>query len=187
MDHLRDGIGLRGYGQRDPKLEFKKEGFDMFQAMESSVNHSVLQKLFQTNFRQPEADVQLLEAAEMRRFQQRQRSMVTQHPDYDPGLSDEAIEPPVEAPPVDTTALSAVRAKGPSSRRRGAAPSSSASSEPASSEASEASPREDPPSEHLQPVRRSGPKIGRNDPCPCGSGKKYKVCHGQSGAESENA
>ena len=184
MDHLRDGIGLRGYGQRDPKLEFKKEGFDMFQAMEGSVNHTVLQKLFQTNFKQPEEDVQLMEAAEMRRFQQRQKSMVTQHPDYEPGLGDEALDPPVDAPPVDTTALSAVRVKAPSSRRRGSAPPPAAAPE-----AVDATPGEEATvtSESLQPVRRSGPKIGRNDACPCGSGKKYKVCHGQPGGEAEDA
>jgi preprotein translocase subunit SecA len=185
MDHLRDGIGLRGYGQRDPKLEFKKEGFDMFQAMEGSVNHSVLQKLFQTNFKQPEEDVQLMEAAEMRRFQQRQKSMVTQHPDYEPGLGDEALEPPVDAPPVDTTALSAVRVKAPSARRRGSAPPPAAAPE-----AVDAAPLDEGAAiaaESLQPVRRSGPKIGRNDACPCGSGKKYKVCHGQPGAEADDA
>ncbi|MEZ4390033.1 MAG: preprotein translocase subunit SecA [Polyangiales bacterium] len=189
MDHLRDGIGLRGYGQRDPKLEFKKEGFDMFQAMEASVNSTVLQKLFQTSFRQPEEDVQLLEAAEMRRFQQRQRSMVTQHPDYDPGLSDEALDPPADAPPVDTSTLSAVRGRAPSSRRRGSSPPAAGAPEAVPSEppAADAEAAAAPASEHLQPVRRSGPKIGRNDACPCGSGKKYKVCHGQPGADADGS
>ena len=168
----------------------------MFKAMENSVNSNVLQKLFQTSFRKPEEDVQLLEAAEMRRFQQRQRSMVTVHPDYDPGLSDEAIPSPTEAAPIDTSGLSAVRGRAPSSRRRGGAASSPAPSPSETSEPAEPSgeaPAEPVSTEGMQTVRRSGPKIGRNDPCPCGSGKKYKVCHGQTGAEgaeppkSENA
>ena len=92
--------------------------------------------------------------------------------------------PPTEAAPIDTSSLNAVRGRAPSSRRRGAsAPSPATSDAPEAAPAEGEQPAEPASTEGMQTVRRSGPKIGRNDPCPCGSGKKYKVCHGQAGAE----
>ncbi|MBI5518363.1 MAG: preprotein translocase subunit SecA [Deltaproteobacteria bacterium] len=187
MDHLRDGIGLRGYGQRDPKLEYKKEGFEMFRAMVTTVNGGVLQRLYRMEFRRPE-DVDRLEAEEARRLAERQRRMVLSHIDEDEGLAG-ALEG--LAGGVDPSALEAIRTRAPRSRRnRGGAPASepppSSAQAPGGAVAPEGAASEDAsaegerPAAVMDPVRRSGPKVGRNDPCPCGSGKKYKKCHGAS-------
>jgi preprotein translocase subunit SecA len=108
MDHLRDGIGLRGYGQKDPLIEYKREGFDMFSSMMDRIKSDVLDRLFR---------VQAVRG-------------------------EEPPPPPVAAPPPRMIL------------NRG--------EEPAASPA----------------VQRHADKVGRNDPCPCGSGKKYKKCHG---------
>jgi len=110
MDHLKEGIGLRGYGQRDPKQEYQREGFEMFGEMLASMKADVLERLFK--FQPPE-----------------------------PVRVDEP--PPVAKPRPQRMVLN-----------RGE------EAEPA-------------------PARRDAPKVGRNDPCPCGSGQKYKRCHGR--------
>lgn len=107
MDQLRDGIGLRGYGQKDPLAEYKREGFDMFSGMMDLIKTDALERLFKVQVVQGE------------------------HPDE----VDEAAQP-------KQISLN---------RGEGAAPKT---------------------------VYRAEEKVGRNDPCPCGSGKKYKKCHG---------
>ncbi|MEW6056093.1 MAG: preprotein translocase subunit SecA [Bdellovibrionota bacterium] len=109
MDHLRDGIGLRGYGQKDPLLEYKKEGFNYFNMMYTQISYDVVRKLF---------EVQVQREEEIQQIQPKAQPMTFSHGD----------EP---------------------------------ASQPARVERSD-----------------DGDKIGRNDPCPCGSGKKYKKCHG---------
>lgn len=185
MDHLRDGIGLRGYGQRDPKLEFKKEGFEMFTAMMNTVNAGVLQKLFHIEFEQ-EADIERLEREEQRRYDERQRSMVTQH-GGESGIDETSELDLVNALSrlgLDPSQITTVRRSVPAARsRRGATASVPP---PASRDAASAATdrAEAPAAEAIQVVRRAQPRIGRNDPCPCGSGKKYKKCHGAEGAEA---
>jgi preprotein translocase subunit SecA len=191
MDHLRDGIGLRGYGQKDPKLEFKKEGFDMFTAMMVSVNGGVLQKLFQTQLNRAQ-DVERLEEREQRIAHEREASMQYAHADSD-GLEDEAaMQAALESLGLEASQVQAVRRGGPSSRnRRGGSQGQSMPPAPVSSDAppAEGSAASEPPAsaEFIQPVRRSGPKVGRNDVCPCGSGKKYKACHGAKPADDAEA
>jgi preprotein translocase subunit SecA len=109
MDHLRDGIGLRGYGQKDPLIEYKREGFDMFSSMMDRIKSDVLDRLFR---------VQAVKG-------------------------EEQPPPAVAAPPPPRMILN-----------RGEEPAAPTT------------------------VQRQADKIGRNDPCPCGSGKKYKKCHG---------
>ncbi|MGH9382437.1 MAG: SEC-C metal-binding domain-containing protein [Thermoanaerobaculia bacterium] len=116
LDHLKEGIGLRGYGQRDPLQEYKRESFELFQAMKERVEDTILKTLFRL---EPVSEEQLAE-------QQRRR-----------------------------------RLAGPATRFQLSAPPK------------EASGRQRPAT-----VVRDGEKVGRNDPCPCGSGKKYKKCHG---------
>jgi len=186
MDHLRDGIGLRGYGQKDPKLEFKKEGFDMFTAMMNSVNDGVLQKLFQTQLQRAQ-DVERLEEREQRIAHEREASMQFAHADSD-GLEDEAaMQAALEALGLEASQVQTVRRSGPSSRgRRGASQSPAGAAPPSDAPEPSASlepPAPSVPAEMILPVRRSGPKVGRNDPCPCGSGKKYKACHGAKPAD----
>jgi preprotein translocase subunit SecA len=115
LDHLKEGIGLRGYAQRDPLNEYKRESFELFEAMKERIEDDIIQKLFRY---EPMTEEQMLE---QRRRQQR------------------AAPPRIElsAPP---------KVEGPQRPQ---------------------------PSSNNKDV-----KIGRNDPCPCGSGKKYKKCHG---------
>ena len=108
MDHLRDGIGLRGYGQKDPLIEYKREGFDMFSSMMDRIKSDVLERLFR---------VQAVKGEQ---------------------------QPPSPIPASPPRMI----------LNRGDEPAAPIS------------------------VHRQADKVGRNDPCPCGSGKKYKKCHG---------
>ncbi|NMC70393.1 MAG: preprotein translocase subunit SecA [Myxococcales bacterium] len=112
MDHLRHGIGLRGYGHRDPKQEYKKEGYAMFVATMGSTQTNVLKKLFRVQVQRKE-DVDKM---------------------------------------VPRTRRRVVEGRGGEARQTGAAQQARGAN------------------------LRAGPKVGRNDPCPCGSGKKYKKC-----------
>lgn len=107
MDHLKEGIGLRGYGQKDPLVEYKKEGFTLFQLMDEQVKTDVITKLYR---------VQITREEQVEKLQPKEQEMHFHH-----GNQEES---------------------------------------------------------QLAPVKRDEEKVGRNDPCPCGSGKKYKKCHG---------
>ena len=131
MDALRDGIGLRGYGQRDPKLEYKREGFEMFQAMLFQIRESVFRAL--TRIR-----VQI--------------EPIPAEPEQ------QEVEVPVEEPQ-----------HSPVSREYRHKESNSQLSYSSGGSISE-----DP-----KKPAKAAPRIGRNDLCPCGSGKKYKKCCGQ--------
>src|SRR5579864_3785843 len=113
IDHLKEGIGLRGYGQRDPLVEYKKESFDLFQEMMERIQDRVVKYLWRM-------EIVLEQEQETQRVQ---RSLPPQKPKQQPMFF------------------------------------SSGTTEP-------------------QTVKRKEAKVGRNDPCPCGSGKKYKKCHG---------
>jgi preprotein translocase subunit SecA len=127
MDYLRQGIYLRGYAQKQPKQEFKREAFELFQLMLERVKHEIIQMLARVRIRS-ENEVQALEEQQQRQAQARQLQF--QHAEAG-GLA-AGEEPPAEPLPMPQTT-----------------------------------------------VHRDAPKVGRNDPCPCGSGKKYKHCHGQ--------
>jgi preprotein translocase subunit SecA len=133
LDHLKGGIGLRAYGQRDPLVEYKKEAFTAFETMMNEVREEFVQRFFRVQL-QPQAAQQVIETAP-----RAPRQMVAQHAEA------EAFGGGVAAPPEE-------------------APSAAPVARPAQSAA------------QAQPVR-TGPRVGRNDPCPCGSGKKYKKCH----------
>jgi len=137
MEHLRDGIGLRGYGQRDPKQEYKKEGYDVFITMIAATSSNVCSKLFKASVRK-ENDIERMEREDAEKHAAQQRAMQMRHGGELAG----GDEPPAAAAP-----------------RPAARPQ---------------------PRVQVQPVRREGPKIGRNDPCPCGSGQKFKKCHGEA-------
>jgi len=112
MDHLKEGISLRGYGQRNPLQEYQKEGFAMFEEMIGKIQEDAVQKIF---------TVQIARQDDLARQQDRRRRQQERLVMSGGGVA------------------------------RPATP---------------------------KPARRDGTKIGRNDPCPCGSGKKYKKCHG---------
>ncbi len=145
MDYLRQGIGLRGYAQRNPKQEYKREAFQMFQSLLERIKRDSTTMLMQLEL-QPEAPLPDLELAP-----QAPPQMQFSHPEAGNALDDgQAAEQHAAA---DATAL--------------------AQAEQAAAAATEGD------AGKPQPYRRETPKIGRNDPCWCGSGKKYKHCHGK--------
>jgi preprotein translocase subunit SecA len=132
IDHLKEGIGLRGYGQRDPLVEYKKESFELFTLMKERIEDQSVQYLFRLQ----------------------------------PVVREVAQE---EAAPI-AVGEGRPRPAGLPSRRN---PSYNYSYGAAASGGQDAK---------VETVQRQAPKVGRNDPCPCGSGKKYKKCHGAGGA-----
>ena len=138
MEHLREGIYLRGYGQKDPKKEYKKEGFDLFSQMMHTIQVNTARKLFRVQIQRPEAELPAMQA--------KQRKLVMQHPSAEQA------------------------AAGQESSAQAAEPAGSAAYGKAA-DGGEV--------QKVKTVRRDQPKVGRNDPCPCGSGKKYKKCHGR--------
>jgi preprotein translocase subunit SecA len=142
MEHLREGIYLRGYGQKDPKKEYKKEGFELFAQMMQNIQVNTGRKLFRVQIQRQEAEIPAMQA--------RQRRMVESHA---------------------AAATSGADTVGQAQEPAG----SSAYGKAADGGATAAKPKT---------VRREQPKVGRNDPCPCGSGKKYKKCHGRDETEA---
>ncbi len=136
MDHLKEGIGLRGYGQRDPLIEYKKESFDMFEAMWDRIEEEIVRVLY---LLQPVREPSALEM----RPQGRPLRLTFNDPSEAPA----AFEP--RERPVNV---------GPRRESQGGVDAA------------------------VKTVRRATEKVGRNDPCPCGSGKKYKKCCGAAGA-----
>src|SRR4051812_22868356 len=148
LDHLKEGIGLRGYGQRDPLVEYKKESFDLFQAMKDRVDEEIVRYLW---WLRPVLNEEAAPVAP--RPAPRRAPLILN----DPGA--EAAAALVFGAP------------------RSAAPNTAA---PARSTGvqQQQPPRVGGDDAPIKTVRRDEPKVGRNDPCPCGSGKKYKKCHG---------
>ena len=160
MDALRDGIGLRGYGQRDPKKEYQKEGFEYFLELMQTVKSSIVNKMFHFEIER-EDEVERLEERRRAQAEEQQERLQLMHAAAD---GHEAEPPPEEAPAEPTG----------SRRERRAA----ASGAPGGSSSR-------PAPQPAQTVRRARPKVGRNEPCWCGSGKKYKQCHMRSDATTQ--
>ena len=132
MDYLRQGIHLRGYAQKDPKQEYKREAFGMFSDMLGSIKTEVTTILSKVQVNSEE-DVEAVDE------QRRSTAEVEyQHADASTISDNEPVDSELAAKPLDG---------------------------------------EDPVAQ--EPFVREGQKIGRNEPCPCGSGKKYKACHGR--------
>jgi preprotein translocase subunit SecA len=148
MEALREGIGLQGYGQKDPKKEYKKAGFSLFAEMMDRIQSNTVTKLFKVQIQQDE---------EVPQMQQKQRQLVEK------GAANKSEEENAEQDAAQATA----QRGGRRGQRRGAAPAAGTATADGSDDA------------RAEPVRRERPKVGRNDPCPCGSGKKYKKCHGK--------
>jgi preprotein translocase subunit SecA len=144
MDHLRDSVSLRGYGQRDPLQEYKKEAYRLFENMMGRIYDETTQAMLFFDASQV-ANTQL-EADEPD-----ESELTFKHPDALPVAQN---EPPGAPPGRAQTSEDGMIYHG--SRSGGETPARTAP----------------------QTQRRSAEKVGRNDPCPCGSGKKYKKCHG---------
>ena len=144
LDHLKEGIGLRGYGQRDPLIEYKKESFALFQAMKERVDEEIVRYLWW--LRPVLAD----DAPPVQRRPAPRRQPLVLN---DPGTES-----------ASTSVFGAPRAAAPARAPGG----NGRSRQPARVGGDDV----------IKTVRRDEPKVGRNDPCPCGSGKKYKKCHG---------
>ncbi|HEX9368799.1 MAG TPA: preprotein translocase subunit SecA [Vicinamibacterales bacterium] len=144
LDHLKEGIGLRGYGQRDPLVEYKKESFALFSAMRDRVEEEIVRYLW------------------------RLTPMGGEGPD---GVVVQAPRPAPRRPSQMTLNAPSAQASSPFGAIRGSgggAPAGSGAPRPARTGGDDV----------VRQVKRDEPKVGRNDPCPCGSGKKYKKCHG---------
>ena len=126
MDHLRQGIHLRGYAQKNPKQEYKRESFELFEDLLETLKMDVITILSKVRVQQQE-EVEQMEARRQAQAEEAARRQQFQHQTAENQLNDE----------------------------------------------------EEEGNAHQQPMVREGQKIGRNDPCPCGSGKKYKHCHGK--------
>ncbi len=160
LDHLKEGIGLRGYGQRDPLVEYKKESFQMFQALMDRMDEEILRWIF---LYQP----------------------VPIPGDEGPVAAEEGgLAPTPMRPNRPAPTASPARVREPELALAGARAVSRnlTFNDPSATPgalARAAQPREaEGGSDEVQTFRREGKKVGRNDPCPCGSGKKYKKCHG---------
>jgi preprotein translocase subunit SecA len=131
MDYLQEGIGLRAMGQRDPLVEYQREGYDLFMAMMDSVKEEVVGFVFHAQLQQPVAPEEV------------------------------DAESQVEAAPVEFAPSNATPTNAP--------PTNAA---PTNTRPTNAAPK------LPNPESRGGEQVSRNDPCPCGSGKKFKRCHG---------
>ncbi len=126
MDHLRQGIHLRGYAQKNPKQEYKREAFELFTQMLEALKQQVVSILCRVQVQEPDVDAieeqrRQAEAAQIRTYSHEESNALAEDDSSEAAEGDQAVEQYV----------------------------------------------------------RDGAKVGRNDPCPCGSGKKYKHCHGQ--------
>jgi preprotein translocase subunit SecA len=127
LDHLRQGIHLRGYAQQNPKQEYKREAFELFGQMLNRIKDEVIRIVMTVRIQSREE----IDAAEEQLVQSHVENVHYQHADFDADAAPEDLLAPSAAP------------------------------------------------DQSQPQVNGLPKVGRNDPCPCGSGKKYKQCHGK--------
>ena len=146
LDHLKEGIGLRGYGQRDPLVEYKRESFQLFQAMKARVDEEMVRYLW---WLRPVPSTGEAEGTP--------RPAAPARPPRRGGQA-LTLNDPAEAAPAFAGAFGG--APAPQGRGPLRPPRTGGDDAP------------------VKTVRREEPKVGRNDPCPCGSGKKYKKCHG---------
>jgi preprotein translocase subunit SecA len=168
MDHLKEGIGLRGYGQHDPLVEYKRESFDMFEAMMLRFQEETVRYLYLMQVIENEA-------------QGGGGRVRTGSDGEEGGPIAFAGGPPLDLDGGDGAGVRVPRAGGGSPPRR--ASTSVDEMEEAflrrkQRELQQARMAGSGDLQQVQQVVRSGQKVGRNDPCPCGSGKKYKKCCG---------
>ena len=173
MDYLRQGIGLRGYAQKNPKQEYKREAFEMFQTLTGRIKSEVVGLLSKVQVR-AEEDVEAIEA-------RRRRSAPVEavHAALPEPVGDAASEAPKpELHEATDLAMEPLRAAG-GGMAHGIPAGSGLAPVQRRQPVSVGSEPHRPPPDGRSPYVRGGRKIGRNEPCPCGSGKKYKQCCGR--------
>ena len=182
MDYLQEGINLRAMGQRDPLTEWQREGFEMFEGMIARIERDLVRYVMHVQVKQPEAEAPAapapasgtppLPAVGMRFL-----------------TSEEKVAAQAQAAPSSAAAGSEASLLGDDGPRvtdvqtSGPADPSSGSGLPAPAPAVQGAPdrvEENPAAQHTPVVRSDMDKTPRNAPCPCGSGKKYKLCHGRA-------
>ncbi len=145
MDHLKTGIGLRGYGQKDPRVEYEKEAFEIFEMLKSSIADEAVKGVFHVVIEHgPSPDV-----------------MGGAYPGQFEAIPSGALTPQAAPGRLAPQEVEQLLGPVPGSDRRPQHLATNKDDE-----------------EPTRPLHRDQPKIGRNDLCPCGSGKKYKKCHG---------
>ena len=144
MDRMKEGIGLSAYGQKDPLIEYKREGFQMFMAMNGRIREKVLEVLFHVrSFSHHEAESRPFAYGEGRE-ERPAFAMPVAAPAPDSGPEQMMGMPPGMPPGMMPDGMPPMMGEPP----------------------------------RVETFKREAPKVGRNDPCPCGSGKKFKKCHG---------
>ena len=158
MDDLRHGVNLRAYGQRDPLIEYKREAFHMFEQLMMTIKSEVASGEFR--------------AATVRNVRRMLAAAQTNAEEFDtPNSESEGRPAPSPAPVVSAKPSGPVTAKDAFAALMGVSPDQVRASGPAGMPS---------PGMPGAPMRQSMPTVGRNDPCPCGSGKKYKKCCGRN-------
>jgi preprotein translocase subunit SecA len=151
LDHLKEGIGLRGYGQRDPLVEYKKESFTLFEGMKARIEEAIVRYLFWLRPMISEgSEPASVRQPRPRPASRRPAAMTMNNPAAETVPAFAAAR---SAAPMTATAEPIPSGGGPRPARTGG-------------------------DDVIKTFKREEPKVGRNDPCPCGSGKKYKKCHG---------
>ncbi len=149
MDHLKTGIGLRGYGQKDPRVEYEKEAYEIFESLKNNIAEEAVKSVFRVQIEHgppPDALEQMQGAAT---------------PQFEPIPTGAMVPQAAAAPAGRLSPTEAEQLLGPvPGAARRPMHTNIGGDEPA------------------KPTQRAEAKVGRNDPCPCGSGKKYKKCHG---------
>ena len=154
MDHLREGIGLRGYGQQDPLVAYKRESFDVFEAMMTRFQEDTVRYLFLMQIVGPDGQP----VTEVPRPRTIEGQKLSTNGSHAPEPQEREIPVPVRQPSTTIDQLEQEFERKKKRELEVARQAGGGMPEVAQ--------------------RRTGEKVGRNDPCPCGSGKKYKKCHG---------
>jgi len=155
MDHIKEGIGLQAYGQKDPLIEYKRQGFDLFQDMVRRMKEEAVTTLLMVKSVSPADQFFRVEEKAIGKEEKADFSL-------EQSLRQKAAAQQPQGPPPGFGAPTGMMGNAPWEQGGG-----EGQPYPQGGEAVK-----------VQPIRRAEPKVGRNDPCPCGSGKKYKKCHG---------
>ena len=181
MDYLKDGIGLRGMGQRDPLVEYQREGYQMYNSMIEAIKEETVQLLFHIDIKQVATTDDAVDEVE-ETAESADTIAVASGPDENGESVVEAAEGEVEEEDEDADAKQAI-AESAAASEAGESTLPVAGPAPVSHAEGKVPVSKRPKSEELKTPWADGrtfPGTGKNAPCPCGSGRKYKMCHGQN-------